>query len=362
VRGEDEPPADDELRRLCDLVEEVVVRRPSPGPWRRRLRQLAKPVWGHPSIVARAEAPGFAERVRMVADSWHPDVVQIELLETARYLSALDGCRAPRLLVDHEPGVPAAEDWSTVAAGPRRLWRRFDAIAWKRFVRTALAGVDRIVVFTDRDQIALEELAPGIPIRVIPFSVELPTEPLDPRGEGPPTLLFFGGYEHPPNLDAALRLERSIFPALRERHATAVLELVGPGPSEEMSALAGDGVVVTGRVDALAPHLDRAAVVVVPLRLGGGMRVKVLETLAAGKALVASPRAIEGLDLTDGENVLVADSDVEFVHAVSGLIDSEARRTALARNARRWAESSLGWDAIVAAYERLYGELLVGRE
>jgi len=361
-RGEDEKPSDDELCARLGLVEEVVVERTPPRRWAQRAHQLVKPLWGRPSIVARTEAPGYAERVRSVAESWRPDVVQIELAETARYLGALDGCAAPRILVDHEPGASAADDWSAAATGPRQLWRRLDAIAWRRFARDVFRNVDRIVVFTERDREAIEQLSPGVPVRTIPFSIELPERPLDPRGSDPPTLLFFGGYEHPPNADAALRLERSIFPAVRERHPDAVLELVGDKPTSEMKALAGDGVVVTGRVDSLTPHVDRAAVVVVPLRLGGGMRVKVLETLAAGKALVASPRAVEGLRLTDGQNVLIADRDDEFIEAVSGLLGDEERRIALAESARHWAESALGWDRIVSAYEALYGELLTGRE
>lgn len=362
IRGEGEPPADDDLRGRCTLVEEVVVRRPSPGSWTRRMRQLAKPLWGYPSIVARAAAPGYAGRVRSVAESWRPDIVQIELVETARYLAALDGCGAPRVLVDHEPGASAAEDWSAAATGLRRLWRRFDVIAWRRFARTALRRVDRIVVFTDRDRAALLELAPSVPIRTIPFAVELPDRPLDPRGHGPPTLLFFGGFEHPPNADAALRLLRSIFPSVRERHPDVVLELVGDSPTAEMKALAGEGVVVAGRVDSLTSYLDRAAAVVVPLRLGGGMRVKVLEALAAGKALIASPRALEGLSLTAGEDVLVAESDDEFCVAIDALLANEGQRVAIATSARRWAESMLGWDPIVAAYEELYRELAAGRE
>ncbi len=87
-----------------------------------------------------------------------------------------------------------------------------------------------------------------------------------------------------------------------------------------------------------------------------------LETLAAGKPLVASLRAVEGLRITDGESVLIADRDDEFAAAVSDLLADEGRRVALAANARRWAEFELGWDRIVDAYEALYGELLAGRE
>lgn len=360
IRGEGEPATDAGLCDRCELVEEVVVRRPSPGGWAMRARQLAKPLWGYPNMVERAAAPGYEQRVRAVAAAFRPDVVQIDLAETARHLGGLDDCRAPRILVEHEPGASAARDWSGAAAGPRRLWRRLDALAWRRFARRAYRAVDAVVVFTEADAEAVRALAPGARVRAIPFAVEVPERPLDPLGDGQ-TVLFFGGYEHPPNLDAALRLERTIFPAVRARVPGARLQLVGASPTEEMRRLAGPAVHLTGRVDSLEPYLDRAAVVVAPLRLGGGMRVKVLEALAAGKALVASRRALAGLSL-DPAAAVVAEADGDVADAVVGLLSDPDRRRAVATAGRRWVESSLGWERIVASWGELYGELAAGRE
>jgi glycosyltransferase involved in cell wall biosynthesis len=125
-----------------------------------------------------------------------------------------------------------------------------------------------------------------------------------------------------------------------------------------MLAAVGEGIRLRGHVPELAPFLDAASLVVAPLRLGGGMRVKVLEALAAGKAVVASPRAAEGLEIADGREIVFAETDEEFVAAVSGLLADEERRVELARAARRWAERELGADRIVAAYEALYARLL----
>ena len=98
--------------------------------------------------------------------------------------------------------------------------------------------------------------------------------------------------------------------------------------------------------------------VVAPLATGGGMRVKVLEALAAGVALVATPRAIEGIDVTDGLELLVADDDAAFARAVASLLDDPERRASLGAAARRWAEQHAGWDDAMAAYDRLYTRLL----
>jgi glycosyltransferase involved in cell wall biosynthesis len=320
-----------------------------------RLRKL---FGSPPDRVAGTHVAAFRERLKEVAESFRPDVVQLEMDEMAQYLPALGACPARRILVAHEPGASAVGDYREAGSGLRRGSRALDELAWRRFSRRALGRIDTAVVFTERDAQALRGLAPMVPIQRIPITVELPDRPLDPRGVDPPALLFFGGYEHAANADAALRLIRSIFPPLRAEHPDLVLQLVGSKPTKAMTAHAEGGVVVTGEVPSVGPYLDAAAIVVAPLRLGGGMRVKVLETLAAGKALVASPRALEGLEVEPGREVLQAESDDEFRAAISELLADEEQRVALGRRARAWAEASLGWEAVADAYEALYRSLL----
>ncbi|HSF39164.1 MAG TPA: glycosyltransferase family 4 protein, partial [Thermoanaerobaculia bacterium] len=142
-----------------------------------------------------------------------------------------------------------------------------------------------------------------------------------------------------------------------ERRPGAVLTLVGEAPPEELRAAAGPGVTVTGFVPSLLPYLDAAAVVAAPLFRGGGMRVKVLEALAAGKAIVASPLAVEGIGAADGSEVILAETAEGFAEAILALLDDRDRRVALAGRARAWAEENLGWERWIAAYEGLYDSL-----
>jgi glycosyltransferase involved in cell wall biosynthesis len=116
--------------------------------------------------------------------------------------------------------------------------------------------------------------------------------------------------------------------------------------------------MVPGCVPSLTPYLNRAAVVVVPIRSGGGMRVKVLEALSAGKAVVASSRAVEGLDIVSGEHALLAESDEDFVRQVLWLLRHPEERGALARRARAWSVANLGWDRAASQYAALYDDLL----
>ena len=178
---------------------------------------------------------------------------------------------------------------------------------------------------------------------------------MDPGGQG---VVFVGGFGHPPNVEAALRLGRAIFPAVRARVPDATLEIVGGDPPAELRALAGEGVTVTGPVPDTRPHLDRAAVVVAPLRLGGGMRVKVLEALATGKPLVATPRALAGIDLTPGDHALVGETDAELAEAIATLLADPERRRRLGEAAHDWAAEHLAWPGTLDEYDQLYASLV----
>jgi glycosyltransferase involved in cell wall biosynthesis len=361
LRGADDAPLDDEVRARCDVVAEVGLAASS-APWRKRLSRVSK-LWGAlPDRAARVSSDEFRARACAVAAEWRPHVVQAEFVEMAQYLDSSALSPAARVIVDHDPGARAAADFSDTAGGLRRLSRRLDAYAWRRYSRRMFERADRVVVFTERDRSSVDDLVEDARVVTIPIAVELPAPPVNSRGDGSNGVLFYGGFLHPPNSDAALRLMHTIVPCVRTSHPDLVLELVGANPTAEMVRHASDGVRLRGSVPSVAPYLERAAVVAVPITLGGGMRVKVLETLAAGKALVASRRAVEGLAVKDGHEFVLAETDEEFCAAISSLLADPARREALGRRARAWAERNLDPAAVAAAYERLYGELAGERE
>jgi glycosyltransferase involved in cell wall biosynthesis len=222
--------------------------------------------------------------------------------------------------------------------------------------------VQAAVVLTERDRRALLPLAGDTALAHIPLGVTLPEHALNPLGEPPASVLFVGNYAHPPNVDAALRLVREIVPRVRAHVPSLTVNIVGDHPTREMERLVNAHVQVTGRVPDVTPYLDRASLVVVPLRLGGGMRVKVLEALAAGKAVVASPLAVAGLEgLVDGEHALIAETDEEFAGAIVRLLADAERRAALAAQARAWACAHLAWERVIDAYDALYERLAVER-
>ena len=136
------------------------------------------------------------------------------------------------------------------------------------------------------------------------------------------------------------------------------MHIVGAEPSPAVERLAGQGVFVVGEVPDLSPYLERAAAIVLPLRFGSGMRVKVLEALAAGKAVIGTRLAFEGIDVVDRKHVVVAESDEAFASAAVDLLANPPARASLAEQARSWAEQNLSWESRIDAYDRLYASLL----
>ena len=361
LRAADEPPIDPILQERCTLVEELMRPRTGRSPaqrWARRARLITALPRGKPMWATDWAVTDYSRRARALVQAWRPDVVQLDYHVMGQYLSALDACPAPRVLTEYESGASAATDRFQSQQGLARLVSYFDMLAWERFERTIFRDVQAIVVFTERDREAVAHRTRRTPIVQIPLGTELPKQPLNPVGYPPWSLLFVGNFAHPPNVDAAMRLAGTILPRVWARYPGLILHIVGDQPARQLWQRVSPNVIVTGRVPEVTSYLDRAAVVVAPLRLGGGMRVKVLEALAAGKAVVASPRAVEGLNLADGEQVVLAESDEQFAEAIVQLLADSEQRASLAARARAWACAHLSWEASITAYEALYQSLI----
>jgi glycosyltransferase involved in cell wall biosynthesis len=358
-----EQPLDPELADACVLVEKVS--RPRRSPLLRvvqRIRLGARLLGGKPRWVVASSVDAFRTRLADVVERFEPEVVQLEFVVMGDYADTLEPHRAKGtrvVLTHHDPRTRATREFTSGLRGIRRLEFQLDARAWSRFERRALAQVDAVVVFTERDREGLLPLTDTPIVRIRPPQ-RVPLEPEGAVGTDPPTIVFTGNFEHEPNEDAARHLAGKLFPAVRAEVPEARLQIVGANPSAALRRFDHDAIEVTGFVADVAPYIADAALVVAPIRSGGGLRVKVIDALSAGKAVVGTPRAFEGLDIVDGREAIVADGDEALVAACIRLLRDPDERERLGRNAHAWALANVGSQDSIARFGALYDELLGG--
>jgi glycosyltransferase involved in cell wall biosynthesis len=294
-------------------------------------------------LYARRRA---AARVQGLIAAGSFDVVHAQLVRTLAYLPA----ERPRVVVD------------LIDALSRNLARRARlegalrgrVLAWEA-ARLARAEAELLgrgtpcLVVSEGERAALPARGD---VRVVPNGVDTAAFPFDGRARPAARLVFGGNLGYFPNVDAAGWLARDVLPRIRTELPTAELCLVGARPARAVQALGtAAGVTVTGAVPAMAPELAKATVAVIPLRGGSGLQNKVLEAMAVGTPVVATPLATAGLDVTPGEHLLVAEDAAGLAAATLALCRDPARARAMAHAARALVEARYRWEASAAAVE-----------
>jgi len=211
----------------------------------------------------------------------------------------------------------------------------------------ALQRFDGILTVSDADSETFHRLYPDVcvkPMWVIPTGVD--TDYFAPDGTSPsgPRLVFTGSMDWLPNEDAMLYFCREVLPLIRAEEPRARLTIVGRTPTPAVRALADEHIEVTGTVADVRPFVRRASVYVVPLRIGGGTRLKIFEAMAMGQAVVSTTVGAEGLPITGGEHALIADGPRAFADAVLSLLRDSRRREALATAARKLVVDHHDWS------------------
>jgi glycosyltransferase involved in cell wall biosynthesis len=182
--------------------------------------------------------------------------------------------------------------------------------------------------------------------------------PSDPPSDGR-TVLFFGLLSTLPNLDGIRWFVQEIWPRIAGASREARLKILGKNAPPAVRALAGPRVEVVGLVEDLRPHLASAAVLVVPLRLGGGTRLKIVEGMAMGKAIVSTTLGAEGIEVQPGRDILIADEPSPFAAEVLRLLEQPQARAELGSSARRLATERYAWTGAAGMLERFYQQILV---
>ena len=191
-------------------------------------------------------------------------------------------------------------------------------------------------------------------VSVVPNGVDIDYfRPSENGTSGP--FLYFGAMNYGPNIDGVQYFAQEIWPLIRQKRPSAVFEIVGPNPPDQIKKLHGkSGIHVTGEVKDIRDPLHRAAVIVVPLRIGSGTRLKILEAMAMGKAIVSTSIGCEGIEVANREHLSVADSPSEFAERCLELDSDPDLRRSLGKSGRQLVEENYSWGAICHSVQRIY--------
>ncbi len=238
----------------------------------------------------------------------------------------------------------------------RKLAYRFEARKMAAYETRTLQRFQHVIAVSDHDRKEMLGLAPGCSITVVPTGVDTEKYQPAPSVSGnPPLIVFTGSMDWEPNIDAVEYFCREIFPSVLAAFPDARFQIVGRNPHSRVRKLVSSSVEVTGTVPSVAENLRNATVVIVPLRIGGGTRLKIFEAMAMRKAMVSTSIGAEGLDVTSGKDCLLADDAPSFAAAIVAVLRDPTLRRSYEDNAAALA-ARYDWSQIAKRFAEALDE------
>ncbi|MHB1953054.1 MAG: glycosyltransferase [Sulfobacillus sp.] len=350
------------LGRLCEVIP-LLPRSIPPGRRMKRFHRLA-----HELIIAPPPVVTLSNRYEVDARE------QLQrLLRTGFDLIQAEGSHLVHLMPEDLHGAKLVVDLHNVeshnqllaARHARRIPDQLKGWAgWLKLRRHEASMLRRanccMATSIIERQRALR-LAPGIQVDLVPNGVD--PDYFQPGGtlDVTPSIVYSGAMDYGPNVDAIIYFGRRILPIIREAIPDVIFRVVGRNPVPELIALAREAKFeVTGAVDDVRPFLQQAHVVVVPLRFGAGTRLKILEAMACGKAIVSTSLGAEGIDVTHQQDIILADQPDTVARSTISLLHDDAERARLGAAARSTVETKYAWPTIGTTLERVY-QVVSGR-
>ena len=342
------------MREVCSKLVTIPRTDPGKGTWRFYADAAGYVVDRVPYAVAKYRSDAYRAELEHLIATERYDAIVCDFLPPVVNLPQRLPC--PTTVFTHNV---ESEIWRRHAEQATNPMSRFMLTQqWQRMLRfegAALSRFDLVLAVSEADGRTFERLYPGslrAPVHVVQTGVD--TEYFTPSSTAPERthMVFTGSMDWLPNEDGMTYFCREILPRIRQSEPDATLSIIGRSPTPTVRKLAEiPGVEVTGRVDDVRPHIARGSVYIVPLRIGGGTRLKIFEAMSMGKAVVSTTVGAEGLPVTNGSDIAIADEPARFAHAVVHLMrDAEARRQ-IERAARRLVVEKYDWSAVAGDFE-----------
>ena len=355
------------LQEICEAVHVVPIRRSRLADVWYMVRSY---LTTRPFLIERDDLRPMQEAVNKLVEGGGFDFIHADQLTMVQFglrAAAIAPGKKPKVVFDAHNAV-----WSIVERMQENArWflkpvLGIEARRVKRYEGDLLKTVDHVLAVTDVDRAGLEEALNFskrtqteriAPITVVPIAVD--TRKLQPveRPTGSRNIVTLGTLHYPPNADGIRWFFNEVFPSIRKRVPDATLTIIGKNPPQDFLDLAArepDTVKVTGYVPELLPYLEQSALMVVPVRAGGGMRVRILEAFAYAMPVVTTTIGLEGIHAELEKDVIVADTAGDFADRVCELLEDVSLQGKLSTNGRRLAETKYDWQVVLDAMRPIY--------
>ncbi len=329
------------LHEFADSVQLISYKMPSRS---KRLIQLLDTVRGRSYFLNLFIVPEMQSALNTICSLHHFDVVIFESVIVAGYQLPM-GMKS--IIDQHNIEHELSERTFKHVKAPIRKWYNWrESGLLKRGEIERCRKADAVLVTSEREYDALRNLIPGQQIEVIPNGVDTRTfVQRGPVREISHHITFTGSMDYFPNIDAVLFFARRCWPIIQEQLPDATWQIVGKNPPAEIQRLSAlPGITVTGTVPEVQPYLAVSSVVIAPLQIGSGTRLKILEALAMQKAVVTTSVGCEGLAVENEKHLLIANRPEEFAQAVVTLLQNAEWRTKLGNAGRALVEAEYSWE------------------
>jgi len=349
------------LRELCTAVHTIPIQRSRLADVYYLLRSQ---VTGRPFLIERDDLRAMRETVRRLLAAQSFDVVHADQLTMTQFALEADG---PFTIFDaHNATWTISDRLVENVPAPLRPILRLETRRIQRYEGMLVGRFDHTMVVIEQDR---ENLLAGVAngqhaallerISVIPIAVD--TQELQPGRRKPHSLniMTLGSLNYPPNVDGIRWFVQEVFPLVQAQVPQVTLTIIGKSPPSDFLEAAQqqpETIDVTGYVSDLTPYMEQAALMVVPVRAGSGMRVRLLEAFARAMPAVTTTIGLEGIEATHGREVLVADTTQEFADAVVQLLQDADLQEELARNGRILAETKYDWQVALRKMDAVFAQ------
>lgn len=363
----DEGTNSEKAQPLAAMCERIITVPAPPHTQLKRLATLA--LTRQPDLARRLESAAMRAQLQTLLQQEHYDVIQCEGLEMAIYLPLVKRLQPHAATVYDAHNAEytlqariAQVETKTARRLPAALYSQVQARRIRRVEAMICQQADGVIAVSEEDASALRAFRDDKRVSVVPNSIfvrdyEKANSTLD---LGEHTLLFTGKMDYRPNVDAMLWFTREIFPSVRAHVPDAKLYIVGQQPHSSLQPLREQpDIELTGWVEKVQPYLHAASVYVAPLRMGAGTRLKLLEAMASGCAIVATHAAAAGLPESSRNTLQIADEADPFAQAILELLNDPARRAMMGVAAQAAAHAHHDWSALMPYLLDIHQELIV---